>query len=185
MWDRRQEDPPKLMLPTSKNYSSRPSGGFVLIYTVVIVTILLITVLSIFSFVSGQIKIARDEIESAKALYAADTGIECVRYYQNKSQDFNTTQPEHTVDCGVGTLTAGIPSPGTDCIDKNYATTTLSGFSNGSCTLVTVTVRARSVTFFDGSIHQVCDLYVISNGRNTCAAGAQNLVERGRWESIQ
>lgn len=165
--------------------SKRPSsGGFVLIFTVLIVTILLISVLSIFSFVSAQIKIARDEVESAKALYAADTGIECVRFYQNKYQYFDTTNLPQTLDCGVGPITAGVPSPGPDCIDNNYATTTLSGFSNGACTLVSVSVKAHSVTYFNGSIHQVCDLYVVSYGRNTCAVGAQNLVERGRWESM-
>ena len=158
------------------------AGGFVLIFTILIVTVLLVITGSIFSFVTSQIKISRDEYESSKALYAADTGIECVRFYQGNYAAFNTTEPEQTLNCGVGTMTAGIPSPGAECSDHDYATSTFNGFSNGSCALVSVSVRARSVVV-NGVPLKICDIYIISSGRNSCSA-TTNLVERSRWENM-
>src|SRR5262245_17328921 len=107
-------------LRKSNGNNGAGDAAFVLVFTVVIITILLIITSSIFSFVSSQIKVSRDEYESAKALYAADTGIECVRFYQNQNRVFDTTKSQQSLNCGVGTITAGLPTPSTECTDYTY-----------------------------------------------------------------
>jgi Tfp pilus assembly protein PilX len=169
--------------PTAEHTQAK-RAGFVLIFTILIVGTLLVPVIGMFSFVVGQIKISRDEYESARALYAADTGIECVRYHQKKTRAFDTSKSQQTIDCGVGTITAGVASPGAECTNYDYPPTTLSGFSNGVCTIINIQVKARTVTFFDGTQHQICDLFVTSSGRNTCTGSFDKVVERSRWENM-
>lgn len=159
------------------------SSGFILLFTVIIVTILLITVLGIASVASNQIRFVRDEFESAKALYAADTGIECVRFYQAQFNAFDSHQAPQTINCGVGTLQAG-DTAGSDCFDKTYAPVLMNGFSNGACVEVSVAVTSRTINV-GGILRRVCDVYVQSSGYNKCPGpGVTNLIERTRWETL-
>lgn len=162
-------------------------GGFALVYTVLIITILLITVSGIFSFVINQVKTVRDESEAAKAQYAADAGLECVRYYQSINRAFDTTQPRTTVDCGGGdTITAGLPSPSVDCTAFIYTDPPLDmtiNFPNGSCTVLKITVTPR-LQDVHGVTQQVCELFIESMGKNLCSASPQNLVQQTRHETM-
>lgn len=150
--------------------------GFVLIYAVVIVGVLFIAAVATVSSVVSEFQFAVKEIESIKAFYAADTGIECARYYQETAGAFNTTINETSYDCGVGSFTAGENPPDLLCSTKSYALFTSGSFSNNAC--FTFKVDAKQ----DLDDPQLCDVSIISRGTGSCPAGAVAL-ERGRWET--
>ena len=70
--------------------------GFILVYTLIMVGIISIIIGIISNSILGEIRISRDESESLKAFYAADTGIECVRYYQDNFKAFDKTTARKT-----------------------------------------------------------------------------------------
>jgi Tfp pilus assembly protein PilX len=161
----------------------RKSAGFILIYTVIIAGVIAIIIGVTFNSVLGELRISIDESESLKAFYAADSGIECVRFLQNNFQAFDTTTEENVYNCGVGdNFTAGFSPPTEECVAHIY-NFTLDGFSNGSCANVEVTVTPRTI-IVEGNPVDVCDLRVISTGRNSCSALGSKLVERTRWEDM-
>lgn len=149
--------------------------GFVLIYAVVIVGVLFIVAVATVSSIVSEFQFAVKEIESIKAFYAADTGIECARYYQETAGAFNTTSNETTYDCGVGSFTAGKNPPDFLCDTKSYAFTSGS-FSNNAC--FTLQVEAKQ----DLDDPQLCDVSIISRGTGNCLVSTVAL-ERGRWET--
>lgn len=168
-----------------KNQTQRilPHTGFVLIYTVLLMGIILLVAGVAFDSVFSGIQASKLHAESLKAFYTADAGIECVRYFQNYFQAFDTTIPEDVYNCGVGDdFRAGGNPPTSECVEKVY-TFRLEGFSNGACTDVRVTTVPRTI-LIGGSPVVVCDLQVLSNGKNSCSASGANIVERTRWEDI-
>lgn len=157
--------------------------GFVLVYTVLILSVMLVIGGIFADTVMKEISISRDEAESLKAFYAADAGIECMRFYSNNFDAFNTKMPQGTYSCGVGAaFQAGGNPPTANCEARTY-NIPITGFTNGSCTQVTVKTIPRTVVL-GGVPRVVCSIEVVSNGRNTCAAGATKVVERTRWENM-
>lgn len=167
----------------NKNNMQQKEKGFILIYTIIMISAILVVVGTTFSSILSEVRISRDESESLKSFYAADTGIECIRYYQNNFQAFNPTTDQATYNCGIGaSFVAGFNPPEAECINHTYDIV-IDGFSNGACAIVEVTSVPRTI-MIEGSPVVVCDLRVISNGRNSCAATGAALVERTRWEDI-
>lgn len=154
--------------------------GFVLIYTVLIMSFILVITGVTFSAVEIDIRKSRESLESVKAYYAADTGIECARYFQRNYQVFDPKKAPATYSCGVGSFTAGRSASG--CINYTYPQFTLN-FSNGSCTIVQVQSIQRTI-IEGGVLKQVCDYLVVSNGRSTCGPTNRKVTERTRWENL-
>lgn len=147
--------------------------AFVLFYTLVLVSVFLVIITTTVNSAITEFRASSDEVESLKAFYAADTAIECVRYYQEKTGAFNSTVPAASYNCGVG-MTGSVGGPGgTTCVPltRNF---TLNGFSNGACVEVKVT------TDQDPEDDTLCTMQVQAKGKNTCGSGAS--VERTRWE---
>ncbi|OHA12896.1 MAG: hypothetical protein A2909_02130 [Candidatus Tagabacteria bacterium RIFCSPLOWO2_01_FULL_39_11] len=166
--------------------------GFILIYTALIAGIIAVIIGITVHSVLTELKISRDEGDSQKAFYAADTGIECARFYQKKSRAFESMTAQTTYNCGFVGADFTVPpdplpdgtSPGTgdDCVGYT-STFNLTGFSNGACANVEITVTPVTI-YVGGAPVKVCDIRVISTGRNSCGAAGANLVERTRWEDI-
>lgn len=155
--------------------------GFILIYTVIIVGIVGILTGIAFNSIMAETRMSRDDTETLKAFYAADTGIECVRFYQHYFRAFDTMTPTAKYNCGIGSdFTAGLGTA--ECVAHEY-NFTITGFSNGSCTAVTVKTTPRTI-MVDGSPVVICDFRVFSNGKNSCSASGSKLVERVRWEDM-
>lgn len=158
--------------------------GFVLIYTILFISIMLIVSGVVFSSVIAGIHASRLDQESAKAFYVADTGSECVRYFQNFFRAFDTMTQEASYNCGIGAnFNAGGNPATTECEEKTYPTIRLEGFSNGACADVFVKTIPRTI-IVNGNPTKICDLSVISNGKNSCTATGKDLVERTRWENM-
>lgn len=156
-------------------------NGFILLYTVLILSVILITVSAFANSILKEVVATRENAESLKAFYAADAAIECVRFYQNDKGAFNTTSLRAPITCGGNTISVGMDPPTAQCVSHTY-TFNMTGFSNGSCAAVTVNVIPRTLSI-NGTPFVICDLEVIASGRNTCAPGKKPL-ERTRWEMI-
>lgn len=158
--------------------------GFTLLYTVIIVSIIAVVVGIAAGSILKETQISRDEGESLKAFYAADTGIECVRFYQENYQALDPRTPQGTYSCGPGdTFTAGGDNAGkADCIPVSYSFR-IDDLTNGACTDVTIDV-APAIIYAAGVPYSVCRYYMESAGKNDCSASGSKLVERTRWENM-
>jgi|GEM_PF-5695658 len=140
--------------------------GFVLIYSLAIVSILLITISIFHNTAIKEIQVARKEGESLKAFYAADTGVECVRFLQDHYDAFSPTSPVRSYNCGPeGNL---IQTGGTTTYNFR-----IEHFSNLACDDVSV-LATRS------SLPNTWDITVNSSGKNSCT---NPTVERVRWQT--
>lgn len=93
--------------------------AFALMYALMGVGITFILVSAGFGTALTSLKTSRNKEESLKTFYAADTGVECVRFYQNHLRAFDTTTPEATYNCGVGAdFRAGSNPPTAQCEPK-------------------------------------------------------------------
>jgi hypothetical protein len=82
--------------------------GFILVYTVLIITALLVIMGIVVDAVFNESRITQDEAETLKAFYAANTGLECARYWHLEAQAFDTSTMEKTYECGdVGSFVGG------------------------------------------------------------------------------
>src|SRR3990167_11246456 len=83
-------------------YKITKKDGFIIIYTVIFVSIVLGIIILISTRSFSEIYSARYENQSMKVLYAADSGIECVRYWHTTDHVFDTSKPQQPYSCGVG-----------------------------------------------------------------------------------
>lgn len=68
-------------------------GGYIILFTVLIVTLVLAMSLGIASVSVREQNLTRSSRESHYALFAADTGGECVLYHYNKPTSYNNDEP--------------------------------------------------------------------------------------------
>lgn len=162
---------------------SKKQKGFTLLYAVLLVSVVAVITGVIIGSIIKEVRISRDESDSLKAFYAADSGIECVRFYQYNYLAFDTDQPVTTRNCGIGAdFQSGRGGPaGSDCVATTY-NFTLDGFSNGSCANVTVETEPITV-YVLGTPYVFCTLHVTSEGKSDCSGGV-GTVERTRWEDM-
>lgn len=153
--------------------------AFVLVYALLFMSGLLVIMGSVLETGTSELTASTDEENSLEAFYAADTAIECVRFMQERYGAFNTTVPQASYNCGIGAdfNAGGLATGGTsaECQSRSYAFT-LSGFTNGACANVAVTVAGNTT---DPSL---CDAFFTAEGRNSCTGASSIPVERTRWE---
>ena len=169
--------------------------GFVLFYTLLIISVSLVLVISIVDSSLNEIRFSGDEFRSMTAFYAADSAIECARSWQNITNAvddsinpysaFDTRNDETTYPCGFGdSFTAGLGSSEAFCAysggapsSVTYPVARLNHFTvlNAPCADLSVTVTPGLL----GS----CDISFVAKGKNDCRPGAINVVERTRWET--
>lgn len=161
----------------------KKKDGFIIVYTIIFISV----VLGIIILISGQsfseIYSARYENQSMKALYAADSGIECVRYWHQNSHVFDTSKPQQSYSCGIGSPFFAGGSPPTAICEATTYNFHLDGFVSGACVDVQVTTVPQTA-MINGVPITVCSLKVVSSGKNSCTASGTNLVERARWEDM-
>lgn len=161
--------------------------GIILVYTIIVASIMLAISGALADSIMSESRISRDEYESMKAYYAADSITECVRFLENNHHAFDATSPRGTYNCGVGAdFEAGNPildplPPPPDCtlLVPYIYNFTVSGFDNGACAIVELKMESRLVAGTN-----ICGFKLLVRGRNTCAPGATNVVDRARWEDF-
>ncbi len=177
--------------------STKQNQGYILAYTIVIIGVILVVVGLISSTVNNELIASRLESESVKAFYAADTGIECIRYHEAVVQKY-TGSGSQVIDCGLG-AGSRFTIEGADCHNATvlgasttvYPPTTITGFTNGACAEISVKIiRTPTGSYIldenDVSVPEFdCKVEIISKGRNSCDAGVGvKKIERTRWENM-
>ncbi len=107
----------------------RPNNGFTLLLSLLIVSVLLSISLGISEIVLKETVISGFGRDSLKAFFAADSGVECVLYWDIKQNAFATTSTSSTITCAGSTATFN-PSSGHSSFTVN--------FSNGAFSQVEV-----------------------------------------------
>lgn len=132
--------------------------GFTLLLAVLVTSIVLGVSVGFSIFVLRELRISAMGRESQKAFFAADSGAECVLYWDLKKipSAFSTTTTS-IINCAGSNYTVG-GSSGISNFTLN--------FSNGSCASVRV----------DKTVYLQTRIY--SYGRNTCNLSDPNRVER-------
>jgi Tfp pilus assembly protein PilX len=178
--------------PLAADKNNDMNKGFVLIYALVFTGVTLSIITVGVSTVLFETRAARNESESVKAFYAADTAIECMRFFQNNYRYFDPPNSGN-INCGVPVVdhlqTFNTDSIQTDVDSNNDGTPEYSTYSftiqipaNSACARITATARPRSLMV--GTVPTtVYDLEVVANGRNRCS-GTGQVVERTRWENM-
>jgi Tfp pilus assembly protein PilX len=148
----------------TKNNSAIQRRGFVLMLSVIMLSVILATSLGVFNLVYQGMKLSGTTRESQLAYYAADAGVECALF-----ADFRGAN-------SFGTTTA--PSVATECANVsklqklsdsyvNGATFTVD-YGNGSCVNVTV----------DKTIPPTGSTKLSAVGKNNCSGQATDQVNR-------
>jgi hypothetical protein len=81
--------------------------GFTILFALLIVSLLLGTALSISNLTEKRLVLSSIGKQSQISFYAADTGVECARYWDTQANAFNTTQT--TITCGDQDFEVGGP----------------------------------------------------------------------------
>ena len=142
----------------NKNFTIH-KNGFTLLLAVLITSIVLTISFGFSAFVIRELSISIIGRESQKAVFAADSGIECALYWDFNQNKFATSSPPQTISCAGSSYIVGGPC--------GVSTFTLN-FNNGACAVVEVN---KIVEIYPGT-------RIESRGRNTCVAGSFNRVER-------
>lgn len=108
--------------------------GFILLLVILLISVILVIGLGVFDIVLREILISGIGRESQKAFYAADSALECARYWERRTPSaFNAGLP-FMIYCNGdlinGDMTSGSPSINAELIEVN--------FDNGSCALVRI-----------------------------------------------
>jgi Tfp pilus assembly protein PilX len=131
--------------------------GFTLLLALIVANIVLIIGLGVYGIIIREIELSGLGRESQIAFYAADSGTECVLYWDLKKRAISTTTPS-TIEClGQSRIVGG-----------SLTSTFKLNFSNGACAKVIVNKTNPSVTIVD------------SYGYNfDCDSSLSRKVERG------
>lgn len=94
--------------------------GVTLLFAVIIASAALTVGLSVYSLLSGEIRLSGIERDSTLAFYASDSGVECFMYWKQKKDStgvlydpFSTTTAAKPIICGGVTSMVG----GNSCVD--------------------------------------------------------------------
>ena len=131
--------------------------GFTLLLAVLITSIVLGISFGFSAFIIRELNISIIGRESQKAVFASDSGIECVLYWDLKQNAFATTTTS-TISCASSNYTVGGAS-GVSSFTLN--------FTNGACAVVEV-----------DKVNYYPQTKVDSRGRSTCVPNSPNRVER-------
>ena len=138
--------------------------GFTLLLSVLISGIVLSIGLAIFNLTFKELRLSSAGRESQFAFYAADSGIECALYHDQRNNSFSTTSPDSSITCNNSslTVTSSVPVPGTYIRTFSLV---LDEATNRYCSNVTVTKTNGDTT-------------IDSRGTNSCGVADNRRVER-------
>jgi Tfp pilus assembly protein PilX len=164
----------KLFLPSKKQQS-----GFTILFAVIVSALVLSIGLSIANITLKQIKISSLGRESQIAFYGADSGSECVLYYDLIEEAFATSSNSNisalppTISC-FNEDAAVIFDPSDPNQANTYAATSTIVFSgtSGICAKIQI---GKSDTDMDGFSDKTS---ILSRGYNVCTNSGRQL-ERG------
>lgn len=141
-------------------------NGFLLLLTVLIVSVILSLSLSVGNTVLNQIKLSGTGRESQIAFYAADAGAECALYWDLKQNAFSTTTTS-SITCVNGNFTVG----------GSGASNFVLNFDNNSCAKVKVEKSWNAAT--NSELTAIESLGRDKTGNPAQCSGTGRALERG------
>ncbi len=130
--------------------------GFTLLLSLLVMSVVLVVGLGVFNIIIKEIQLSGLGRESVIASYAAETGIECVEYWDLQKHTISTTTPI-SITCGGNSINADWNN------DISFFNLSL---TNGSCAKITINKQTSRTA-------------VTSEGFNLdCAASSYFKVER-------
>lgn len=141
--------------------------GIALLFTLLIIGVAISLSIGIFNIILGELEIGEGARESTRAFYAADSGAECILYWDLKEHAF-VFDNEKAITC----ISANpLFTRSSQTVDGKAATvyqaTVPMTLTNDACVSLTV------IKFTDGSSR------VSALGENTCNPAATRVVQRG------
>lgn len=141
--------------------------GIALLFTLLIIGVAISISIGVFNIILGELKISEGARESMRALFAADSGVECILYWDLKESAF-VFDKEKAITC----MGSSPPfSRSSQIINDKAATVYQSSapfiLSNEACVSLTV------IKFSDGSSR------IAALGENICNPAALRVVQRG------
>lgn len=170
--------------PTSSSGRLQSKKGFVMLFSVLISSMLVVIGLSIFNITLKELTISTSGRESQVAFYAANSGIECALYWNLKGNGSRSAFASTTVQAEINSAKT-VPAV-CNTVTVNSATSATTNFTfyvndpsdpNGPCVDVAV-VKTPGVP----SLGKLTTL-IESRGRNICGAVGRR-VERGLKATI-
>ena len=148
------------------NVSKKENKGIALFFAVVIVSVSLAVALGLSDLVVGELFISRDNRDSQRALYAADSGIECMLTAWRESF-WSLTPPVSPVT--INCFGQAITFPPATGLPPNTVRQVLVNLAGGAC----VHMEVKLDSSFSPPVH-----YFTSRGQSSCVAGTRS-VQRG------
>lgn len=154
------------------------NGGFTIFFASLVTALALGIGLAIYDLTVRELDLSATANQSQYAIYAADSGAECVLYWDSKCTDGS---------CAAGSAFAtstgsSVPSSGIVCNGQDIAASwdTAQRTANAATTTFTITFppRAYCATVEVSKSGTPSKTVIISHGFNTCATGALQRVER-------
>lgn len=116
--------------PIKKEKTYRKSGGFMMMYAILFITVVLTISIAILDLSVKQLAISSTGEEASRALSAADAGMECAfyldlykRYFATSTPDGLPAETETYIDaCGTNDITIIPPSPSMDVAQITWET---------------------------------------------------------------
>jgi Tfp pilus assembly protein PilX len=134
-------------------------NGFVLLMTLIIISITLVVGLGVFDIISREVLISGIQKESQKAFFSANSGIECAYYWDLKGKFASSS---YSIECAGQSISGLLDSASTTFFTVNLG--------NGACVKINVNknVLLPLIT------------YIYSHGYNLdCDSTDSRKVERG------
>jgi hypothetical protein len=148
--------------------------GIALLFTLLIIGVAISLSVGVFNIIIGELEIGEGARESTRAFFAADSGVECVLYWDLKEQAFVFgSGNEGAITCAGASfqLTRSCATPFCEQVDGKNATVYQNSaaltLGNGACASLTV------IKFEDGASR------IAALGENTCDPAATRIVQRG------
>lgn len=150
-------------------YTSEPRG-FTLLIAVILTTVLVTVGLALFDIAYKQIVLTSAVRHSQYAFYAADTGMECALYWDQKFNAFSPSSPRGTITCGGSNISVS-STMASNIRTSTFSTPCLSG-------------RMASVTVMKANAGYSCNAQgsrscLYTNGFSSCSSSDARRVERG------
>lgn len=146
--------------------------GIALLFTLLIISVAISLAIGVFNIILGELEIGEGSRESMRAFYAADSGVECILYWDLKEQAF-VFDKEKAITCAGSSLSfsrssqaingkAAMVYTSPPCPNDNAFT-----LSNNSC------ISLKVIKFSDGASR------IESLGENIKNPSAARVVQRG------
>jgi hypothetical protein len=141
--------------------------GIALLFTLLIIGVAISLSIGVFNIILGELEIGEGARESMRAFYAADSGAECILYWDLKERAF-VFDKEKAITCAGSSPSFTRSSQTVDGKAATvYQSTAPFSLANGACASLTV------IKFNDGSSR------ISALGENICNPAALRVVQRG------